>query len=221
MISPPQSETELLKRTADIAGQRIADLAGQVNMNVPENLHTKKGWVGGLVEKILGADAGSLSEPDFQQLGIELKTLPLNTQGMVQESTFVCVASLINPPGYSWHDSPVYKKLQCVLWVPVEASHELPLGQRRIGNAFIWRPDTHEMDILKQDWIGFMELIQTGQLDQLHADMGQYLQIRPKAANAKSLCDAYDENGNMIQTLPRGFYLRPSVTNQLIQRYCL
>ena len=221
MISPPQSEAELLKRAANIAGRRIADLAGDINVNVPENLHTKKGWVGGLIEKILGADAGSLSGPDFQQLGIELKTLPLNAQGQVQESTFVCVASLINPPDYCWQDSPVYKKLRCVLWVPVEASHDLILRERRIGNAFIWRPDSQEMNILKQDWLGFMELIQTGQLDQLHADMGQYLQIRPKAANAKSLCDAYDENGNLIQTLPRGFYLRPSVTNQLIQHYCL
>ena len=47
--------------------------------------------------------------------------------------------------------------------------------------------------------------------------MGRYLQIRPKGANAKSLTTTLDEEGNTIQTLPRGFYLRPEFTQQIIQ----
>ena len=46
---------------------------------------------------------------------------------------------------------------------------------------------------------------------------GRYLQIRPKAANARALGQAYDEEGNPGMTLPRGFYLRTSFTRQILE----
>ena len=49
-------------------------------------------------------------------------------------------------------------------------------------------------------------------LAEIDASMGEYLQVRPKAANGKSLCYGFDEVGNKILTLPRGFYLRSSFT---------
>jgi len=37
-----------------------------------------------------------------------------------------------------------------------------------------------------------------------------------KAANGKCLCYGFDSEGNKIQTLPRGFYLRSNFTKQII-----
>ena len=61
-----------------------------------------------------------------------------------------------------------------------------------------------------------MELICLGKLDQITSHMGRYLQIRPKGANAKSLTTTLNEEGITIQTLPRGFYLRPEFTQRII-----
>ena len=54
------------------------------------------------------------------------------------------------------------------------------------------------------------------QLETIDATSGEYLQIRPKGADGKALCYAYDADGNKVQTLPRRFYLRVSFTHKLL-----
>ena len=112
-MQPPQTESELLQRAHDIAGKTLAELSANLGKKIPANLHTEKGWLGQLLELALGASAGSKPEPDFQQLGIELKTLPLNVQLQPKESTFVCTAKL--PCESEWRQSNVYQKLKKVL----------------------------------------------------------------------------------------------------------
>ncbi|MCG8326015.1 MAG: DNA mismatch repair endonuclease MutH [Thiotrichales bacterium] len=218
MISPPRTEAELLSRARDIAGLNLANLAGKLDIPVPDHLGRGKGWVGELIEKSLGGNAGNQSEPDFMHLGIELKTLPLTAAGTPQESTFVCSASLINPPGHCWENSVVKKKLDYVLWVPVEADHAIPVPERKIGSPVLWRLTTEQSRILEQDWNEIMDHIRTGQLDKISATSGRFLQLRPKAANAKTLCDALDADGNRIRTLPRGFYLRTVFTAEILKQ---
>ena len=53
-----------------------------------------KGLAGTLIERALGASAGSTAEPDFPALGIELKTIPIDAAGRICESTFVCTIAL-------------------------------------------------------------------------------------------------------------------------------
>jgi DNA mismatch repair protein MutH len=60
-------------------------------------------------------------------------------------------------------------------------------------------------------------MISAGRLDEINGRIGQYLQVRPKAANAKSLCYGFNGEGNKILTLPRGFYLRSLFTEQIIK----
>ncbi|MMZ71354.1 DNA mismatch repair protein MutH [compost metagenome] len=45
------------------------------------------------------------------------------------------------------------------------------------------------------------------------------MQLRPKAANSKALTRAIGRNGQPIQTLPRGFYLKIDFTHQLLRRH--
>ncbi len=216
---PPQSETELLTRAESLAGIKLQDIAKQLQIPVPDNLNRIKGWVGELLESALGATASTLPEPDFQSLGIELKTIPVKNNGHPKESTFVCTVNLLEAHKSDWQNSIVKKKLHRVLWIPIEANSEIKLKDRRIGQALLWSPTEQQESILKSDWEEIMELISLGQLDTISTSIGQYLQIRPKAANAKSLCDAFDKEGNKIKTLPRGFYLRSLFTQQILQQH--
>lgn len=52
-----------------------------------------------LLELYLGAMAGSKPEQDFPELGIELKTIPVDAAGKPLETTFVCVAPLTGNSG--------------------------------------------------------------------------------------------------------------------------
>jgi len=214
----PLSVQELLNNCHKLAGLSLADLAKQTHSNLPVSPSKGKGWVGQQVETFLGATAGSKAEPDFVNLGIELKTLPLNAKSRPQESTYVCHIQLMQLNKQRWEDAWVNKKLQHVLWVPYEASKTIPYPNRRIGNAILWQPSAQQAQQLQQDWEEIMEKLCLGEQQELSAHCGQYLQVRPKAANSKVLTNAYDDKGDLCQTLPLGFYLRPDFTRSIIEQ---
>ena len=219
MPANPQSEQELLSRAYAMAGFTLAQLAATAGISVPRDLRRDKGWTGQLIEWQLGASAGSRPEQDFPDLGIELKTIPVDPQGRPLETTFVCVAPLIGVSGQRWEESNVRNKLSRVLWIPVEGSRDIPVGDRRVGMPLLWSPNEEEEGLLRQDWEELMDMIVLGEVEQISARHGQVLQLRPKAANSKALTRAIGRNGQPIMTLPRGFYLKIEFTHQLLQRH--
>lgn len=217
-MHPPESAEELLSRCRRIAGFTLEELSCELAVSLPKDLKRDKGTVGQLLELALGASAGSKAEPDFPHLGIELKTIPIDSQGAPLESTYVCVAPMNGFALERFEDSWVYQKLSRVLWVPVLASRDIPLPQRTIGQAFLWQPNQDELAVLKQDWEELMELLRLGQLSQIKGQHGVALQLRPKGANSQALTNAFNEEGATVQALPRGFYLKTSFTRALLQR---
>lgn len=215
MTTEPLTEQELLNNANNLAGKTLQQIAQEQGLKVPNNQNHNKGWVGQLLELSLGATAKSLPEPDFQHIGVELKTLPLSHQHIPKESTYVCSINLAQPES-NWHRSWVKRKLSRVLWLPIEANKNIPLATRRIGSAILWSPNQQQEQILQQDWQELMDMVAMGKLEQITAYQGQYLQIRPKAANKKSLRIGISNEGDNILTLPRGFYLRPSLTRQIL-----
>lgn len=208
---------ELLDICQKIAGIKIYELAKMLNINCPKSLEINKGWIGQLLEMYLGANSNNLPIPDFPDLGIELKTIPVNLKTLAPtESTFVCKAQL-NNVNCTWEKSIVYQKLSKVLWIPIETDPKLSLHERRIGKSFLWQPTLQQAIILKNDWYELTEILNLGKLELLSAKYGQYLQLRPKAANCKSNLIIYKTiNGGYIKTVARGFYLRASFTKQIL-----
>lgn len=216
---PPQTIEELLTRTRAIAGRTLGELAQQQATPIPSAFHQAKGWTGQLLEHILGADASSLAEPDFRSLGVELKTLPILANGQPKESTYVCTVPLQSTGDSSWLHSWVRRKLQCVLWLPVQAEPDIPVPQRRVGSALLWQPSPRQQRILQQDFEEHMDLILLGRIDEISAHQGTYLQVRPKAADHTALRLTTDSEGNHVKTLPRGFYLRSQFTAEILAEH--
>ena len=211
-----------MRRSYKLAGLTLSEIAAQHGLAVPRQLLHAKGWIGQLLEHCLGATAGSTAEPDFQVLGIELKTIPVNALGRPRESTYVCTVPINGDAESSWQTSWVRRKLAHVLWLPVETEAGTSIEQRRIGTAILWSPSAAENNCLQQDWEEHMEFIQLGRIHEISAHHGNCLQIRPKAANKHALSNTTNEDGESVQTLPRGFYLRPGFTHEILQRhYCL
>lgn len=208
-------------RARALAGLSLADIAEQFELSVPRNLRREKGWQGQLIERALGASSGSLAQADFPDIGVELKTLPIDQHGLPTESTWVCIANLMPSHAERWQDSLVYEKLKRVLWLPVQDDDNIPLAERRIGSALLWRPDAQQRQLLEQDYLELTERIALGEVEAISAHHGQALQLRPKAANRKVLTDARGPDGTIIKTLPRGFYLRRSFTISVIQQHLL
>ncbi|CAM7479972.1 MULTISPECIES: DNA mismatch repair endonuclease MutH [Citrobacter] len=218
---PPESEALLLQQAQQISGYTLGELAALAGMTTPKDLKRDKGWIGVLLELWLGASAGSKPEQDFAALGVELKTIPVDSQGRPLETTFVCVAPLTGNSGVTWETSHVRHKLKRVLWIPVEGDRAIPLSLRRVGSPVLWSPNPDEERQLRLDWEELMDMIVLGQVERITARHGEFLQLRPKAANAKALTEAIGAQGQPILTLPRGFYLKKNFTRALLERHFL
>jgi DNA mismatch repair protein MutH len=213
----PKSIQELMQRAEALAGLTLGEVAEVAHVKVPVNFKREKGWTGQLIELCLGASAGSKTQQDFVKLGIELKTIPIDEQGKPLETTYVCYAPLTNIASIEWLTCSVKNKIQQVLWVPIDGRREVAPQDRCIATPFLWTPDALQNHQLRTDWEELMEMIALGQIENITARHGQYLQIRPKAANGGVLTEAIGKNGQIIQTRPRGFYLRKEFTNKIMQ----
>lgn len=221
LLSPPQSQAQLLAQAQQLAGYSLGELAMLAGIPIPRDLKRDKGWIGILLEIWLGASAGSKPEQDFAALGVELKTIPIDAFGRPLETTFVCVAPLTGNSGVTWESSHVRHKLKRVLWVPVEGDRAIPLADRRVGAPLLWSPSEEEERQLRMDWEELMDLIVLGQVERITARHGEVLQLRPKAANSKALTEAVGARGEPILTLPRGFYLKKNFTAALLAHHFL
>ncbi len=208
-----------MRRAHGLAGLRLGELAERLARPVPQDLRRAKGFVGGLVEKALGASAGSRAQPDFPELAIELKTLPVDRRGASLESTFVCTIPIAEIGDVEWEDSRVRRKLLRVLWIPVEGERSIAVAERRIGQPLLWNLGAEDEAALRQDWEELAGLIGGGHVESLTGHLGRSLQIRPKAADSRARRLGFDAEGLPFAALPRGFYLRASFTRALLERH--
>ena len=212
MPAPPTSIDELLARAHALAGLNIDELAGRVGFSVEGAAVRTKGKVGELLERALGATAGSAAELDFPELEVELKTVPVGEDGRPIESTFVCAFGLMDAERASFETSWVRRKLSRVLFVPVM---ELA-GERRIRPAVLWSPTAEQERALKDDFDEIVGRIAIGDIEGLSAHVGGYMQLRPKAATGSVRTAAPGRDGELVSTVPRGFYLRARFVGALL-----
>ena len=215
-VVPPKTEQELLARARALAGLSVGALARRLDQALRADVVRTKGRVGELVERALGATAGTLDHPDFPHLGVELKTIPVDARGRVRESTHVCYLSLDEVELDEWEDSRVWRKLRRVLWVPVEASTAGPLAGRRLGQPVLWSPDDQQLALIRGDWMDLVGRIAVGGIEEITAHMGQVLQIRPKARDSSVTTEVMGPEGEVLSTVPRGFYLRARFTERIL-----
>lgn len=217
--APPANPEELLARAHALAGLTLGELARRLGVAAPGDLRRAKGWVGGAFEAVLGATASSRAQPDFEHLGIELKTLPVNLSGLPLETTFVCTIPLADMAAVEWEQSRVFRKLRRVLWVPVQGDRDVPVERRRIGTALLWSPSPEEEQELRFDWEELAGMIGAGRVEDITGHLGRYLQVRPKARNGSARRRGTGADGAAISTLPRGFYLRTSFTARILSQH--
>ncbi|MEY3013927.1 MAG: Methyl-directed mismatch repair protein [Pseudomonadota bacterium] len=217
MAAPPDVEA-LLALARSLAGLSVGEIAEALGIAPPPCASSGKGWTGELLERALGASAGNDAQPDFPELGVELKTVPLRGEGMPAESTWVTRVPLEPAAArLPFEASAVGAKLQHVLWVPIEARREQWL-QRRIGIARLWQPTAEEAAILRRDYDDLMGMVLAGRVDEIDARLGDALQVRPKGRDRSERARVVGADGHMTWTGARGFYLRARFVRRVLDR---
>jgi DNA mismatch repair protein MutH len=215
---PPRSLVQLRQRALALAGRTLVELETLLEADHSAPMLHRKGKTGQLIERALGASAGSLSRPDFVGLGVELKTIPVDTQGRPRESTFVCSFAVADAERAEWSSSSVRGKLAHVLFMPVVYPDSTRDDRRaRLGSPLFWRPSVEQEAVLRADFDDLLGLIAIGGIEALTAKLGLWLQVRPKAAHGGVRTRAYGADGEYLETIPRGFYLRARFTGALLR----
>lgn len=208
-----------MARAEALAGKRLGELARAWGVEAPPDLKRHKGWVGSLMEALLGASAGSKADADFPELGVELKTLPVDQRGAPCESTFVTSIPLLEIGDVEFEESRVVRKLSRVLWVPVQGERRIPLAERVVGTPLLWSPSPVQLQALRDDWEELCLYIARGEVEAITGHLGKFLQVRPKAAHGGVRRLAHDADGARLMANPKGFYLRTRFTGEILRAH--
>ena len=212
----PSDLDALLAHARALVGVELSELADALGLPVPVGRVRTKGWSGQVIEHELGVAIGGGRGPDFAALGIELKTVPVDTTLAPRESTAVCQIDPIAVAGESWETSYVRQKLARVLFVALEVARSV--GERRVAAVRLWSPSVEEERALRDDF----DLIVRGYYRQgraaaLTGHVGTVLQVRPKGRDAADVRDAYDPEGRPTRIGKHGFYLRPTFVATILR----
>lgn len=189
----------------------MAELADGLGLPVPSGRLRTKGWSGQLVERELGGGEQAAG-PDFANLGLELKTVPVDHDLCPLESTAVCVIDPVTIAGESWATSYVRRKLASVLFVALEVPEAATsVGDRRVAAVRLWSPSGEQEALLQADFELFVrDYFRRGRGAEIRGHLGRVLQVRPKARRASDMRAAYGSDGQPTRVGRCGFYLRPA-----------
>jgi DNA mismatch repair protein MutH len=207
---------DLLARARALEGRTLQSIADELRLSTEGEAVRTKGKAGELLERALGATGGPTKAVDFPELGVELKTVPVDAAGRPIETTYVCKISLGDADSQEWETSWVRAKLARVLFVPLIAPEGRPWPERVVGAAVLWSPSPEEEAVLRADFDDAMGLIGVGRIEELTAHLGQWLQVRPKARDGSKIGLAYGSENEAIAAVPRGFYLRTTLTAAIL-----
>ncbi len=215
-MTPPESIEALLGRARSLAGATVGAVLRDLGLAASVDPVRTKGSAGETLERALGASGGSSQVLDFPELGVELKTIPITADGTPLESTYVCTLSLADAESQEWETSWVRAKLARVLFVPLVGAHGIGWQERTIGSPLLWSPTEAQDGVLRGDFDDVVGLIGVGRIEELTAHRGRWLQVRPKARDGSVRTIAWGSDGEVISTVPRGFYLRARFTGALL-----
>lgn len=182
-----------------------------------------KGWSGQIIERELGGGEETAHGPDFGFQGIELKTVPVTDDLRPVESTAVCVIDPITIAGESWPTSYVRQKLTRVLFVALQVPSvrrgaPASVGDRVVAGACLWTPSVEQEASLQADFEMFVRVFfRQGRAAELTGHLGQVLQVRPKAKNARDRRRGYNPQGDAVRVGKCGFYLRPAFVGAILR----
>lgn len=214
---PPSSIEELVARARELEGERLDVIARRIGASTAGDAVRTKGRPGEILERALGATGGSSRVVDFPELGVELKTIPVDERGAPIESTYVCTLSLGDADTQEWETSWVRAKLARVLFVPLVAREGEPWPARVVSGPVLWSPTAEQEAVLRGDFDDVVGLVGVGRIEELTAHLGRWLQVRPKARDGSKIGRAFGPENEAIAAVPRGFYLRTRFTGAILR----
>lgn len=180
-------------------------------VNITPNINKikkNKGFIGQIVEKFFFIKNNNRQEVDIENLGIEIKTVPLNKYFLPKEKTYICNIN-INDFKFEWKNSNLYKKLNTILWVPYQGCCKIPLYDKIIFIPFIYKISPLEEKKIKREWIEIVENHIYNK--QINITSLEYLEIKIKKSTLNKNYYAYYLNKKFTKMILKKINYKNSI----------
>ena len=205
---------ELIERVELLKGQTVTNLLGA------KDYDKGKGAIGQIIEREgFGVANNSDANPDFKNLGIELKVLPLKTaaKGLsVKERTKVCSINYNGLINEKWISSHAKNKLQKILFVFYYYDKSIPVNSK-ILDYLLFELENSSEPLIKEDWERTKDLVKEGKAHLLSESQNVILAASRSGAGKLPESQWPDQPNKKYsaKAKQRAFSLKPSFTKTL------
>lgn len=209
-----RSKEELLKKAIEALGKTIQELdtTGRINIG--------KGAVGNIVQEgWFGCKVNSESEPDFPNIGVELKVMPYiyNTKGLRAKERMVCnMIDYTKEHKNEFETSTFWKKCNTILLMTYEHKKDIPKSDFIIDAAKYLPFTKKDLAIIRNDWEIIVSKIREGKAHELSEGDTTYLGACTKASNSNVL---RDQPFSEIKAKQRAYSLKQSYMTYVLNQY--
>lgn len=189
-----RSEEELERHAWDLTGRSAGEVADLLGMKIAKSDQGgERAGLGELVERYFGKLRDNAPEPDIKNLGIEIKTLPMERRSAawrVKEPTSVTQIDYHELARQNWATAPIRKKIKRILWVPFE--HDKTDKRRCVfRRPFLWSPPAVDEPAFQADFDGVRQMVRQGKAHELSETLSKVLAARRKGASGSRTTQPY------------------------------
>lgn len=209
-----------IEKINESKGKTISEIKEDLNI---VNKKMKKGASGLIVETLLGIKNNNRSAPDLEEIGVEVKVLPLqinkNKDVKAKEPTQIKMINYCEVAKETWENATIRVKINITFWIVYLAKidgNALHQDDYVILDWYLDHPNIETNAIFKIDWEAIRDMIIQGDADSLSCSMGTYIEPKTKGKNNKDLTNAPDGKGGLIEVRRRAFYYKKKYTNEKV-----
>ncbi|MFV0217166.1 Sau3AI family type II restriction endonuclease [Empedobacter falsenii] len=205
----------IIDYAANLKDKSLRDL---LDPNTIDNFYGGKGSFGQFVEEhYFGYKINSVSEPDFKEVGMELKCSPLkeikNGDYRAKERLVLNMINYINVVNESFETSSFWNKNANILLIfYLYEKEKLPFDYI-IKLVDEWNFSAQDLDVIKNDWLTITNKIKAGKAHELSEGDTFYLGACTKGANASSV---REQPFSDIPAKQRAFSFKTGYVNHII-----
>lgn len=177
-----------------------------------EDSHRRKGSFGNAVEQYYFHYAiNSDPNPDFEEVGTELKTTPLKLKRdgsfSAKERLVISMINYMSVVDETWETSSLQKKLQKILLVAYQYEKDINPVDFLVKVVELWGVPQEDIPTFKSDWDTVVAKIRAGKAHELSGSDTLYLEAATKASSSK---DRRQQPFSDVPAKPRAWAIKNS-----------
>jgi DNA mismatch repair endonuclease MutH len=183
-----------------------------------------KGGIGNMIQECwFGRPANSLPEPDFDEIGVELKVTPFfynkGKRATAKERLVLNIINYMEEYKTSFETSHFWLKNKALLLMHYEYIKNVSKDDFKIISAILFEYPKEDLIIIKQDWEKIIQKIKDGKAHELSEGDTLYLGACRKGAGGEK--DLREQPFSDIMANQRAFALKQSYMTYILNNYVL